>query len=149
MYQVTEKDLVGELKGFPLEVVQKMVEYQVKQGNEANVEVFQDNVWSSDVNGGFFWADTEEDSGFWHNIISNKNFDLFFEKYPKQKHEYHNPEFALQQFIGYVAGRRGEGTIHLVESMGLSKREWEEIKDDCIFNNGDLREDLEEYFKNK
>ena len=32
-YKVTEKDLIGQLKGFPIEVVQKMVDYQVEQGN--------------------------------------------------------------------------------------------------------------------
>lgn len=148
MYQVTEKDLIGELKGFPLEVVQKMIEEQVKQGNEADVKVFQENVAHSIHKGGFRWSRTEEGQSFWSDVVFDKNFNLFFEKYPKQI-EYHNPEFALQQFIGFVAGRRGEGVTYLVEAMGLSKREWEEIKDDCIFDNGNLREDLEEYFKNK
>ena len=41
MYKVTEKDLIGDLEGFPIEVVQKMLKKQVEQGNMEDVTVFQ------------------------------------------------------------------------------------------------------------
>ena len=46
MYKVKQSDLIGDIKGFPIEVVQKMVERQVEQGNKADVTVFQKKIRS-------------------------------------------------------------------------------------------------------
>lgn len=72
----------GQLEGFPPEIVEKMLYYQEKQGNKRDVTVFEKckDVYSS----GFCWDSTDEKFDFWDNVINNKNFDLFFEKYPKQ-----------------------------------------------------------------
>jgi len=78
MYKVTEKDLIGDIKDFPIEVVQKMLERQVEQGNEENVQVFQ--IIALD---GFDWSTSEEGLTFWKEVIMQKNFDLFFKKYPR------------------------------------------------------------------
>lgn len=86
MHKVTEKDLIGDIKDFPIEVVQKMVDEQVRQGNPADVSVFQDDKRQGRSSGGFYWEETTEGHGFWDEVISLKNFDLFFDKYPK-KHE--------------------------------------------------------------
>ena len=82
-YKVTEKDLIGQLKGFPIEVVHKMVDYQVEQGNEADVTVFQKDITSGEYRMGFTWNKTKELFVFWHNVIEFRHFDTFFEKYPK------------------------------------------------------------------
>lgn len=81
--KITEKDLIGQIKDFPIEVVEKMIERQVEQGNPADVRVFQDI-----VTGGFFWNETIEGYDFWCEVILRKNFDLFFEKYPKEEEDY-------------------------------------------------------------
>ena len=83
MYKVTEKDLIGDIEGFPIEVVQKMIERQVEQGNEADVTVFQRFVW--DAADGFCWVEAEEGHCFWSDVVEEKCFDTFFEKYPKSK----------------------------------------------------------------
>ena len=83
-YKVTEKDLIGQLKGFPIEVVQKMVDYQVEQGNEADVTVFQKDITSTHGEGGVSWGATQETFDFFHDIVKSKNFNLFFNKYPKK-----------------------------------------------------------------
>lgn len=75
----------GELEGFPLEVIDKMIERQVEQNNEANVEVFEDENECNSLFGGFWWSKTIEGKSFWFNVISDKKFDVFFEKYPKEK----------------------------------------------------------------
>ena len=83
MYKVKKSDLKGQIKDFPIEVVQKMVEKQVHQGNKADVKVFQvnaDSCWD-----GFEWARTIEGDSFWRNVIYQADFPLFFEKYPKKK----------------------------------------------------------------
>lgn len=83
--KITEKDLIGQIKDFPIEVVQKMVERQVEQGNKADVKVFQDYPKAGRSDGyGFTWNETEECYVFWREVIKDKNFDLFFEKYPKK-----------------------------------------------------------------
>ena len=79
MYKVTEKDLIGDIKDFPIEVVQKMVDEQVNQGNPADVSVFQKQKY-----GGFDWFKTTDGEDFWGRVIVDKNFDLFFDKYPKE-----------------------------------------------------------------
>ena len=82
--KVEQSDLVGDIKDFPIEVVEKMIEEQVKQGNCPNVEVFQNYVSADDGDGGFAWSKTDDDIDFWTDIIVEGNFDLFFEKYPKK-----------------------------------------------------------------
>lgn len=78
----------GNLEGFPLEIVDKMIERQVEQGNEPNVSVFEDLRGHSKSDGGFDWQLTQEEKdgyGFWLEVISNRDFNLFFQKYPKKE----------------------------------------------------------------
>ena len=82
-YIVTADDLIGDIKGYPIEVAQKMVDYQVKQGNAPDVVTFQSNCLTSKFYGGFDWDETDEGIAFWKSVIFDKNFDLFFQKYPK------------------------------------------------------------------
>lgn len=85
-YTVKQKDLIGDIKNFPIEVVQKMVDYQVEQGNRVDVTIFQKDSQSCDNEGGFWWDATKEGDDFWSEVIINHNFDLFFARYPsKQK----------------------------------------------------------------
>lgn len=79
-YKVTEKDLIGNLKGFPIEVVEKMLERQKEQKGYRNISEFQTNNRS-----GFIWAGSPEGHNFWQEIIQLKRFNLFFEKYPHEK----------------------------------------------------------------
>ena len=80
---VTPSDLTGSIKNFPIEVVKKMIEEQVNQGNKADVTVFQKNKNADKEKKGFIWYHTEDGFSFWNDVIVNYNFDLFFEKYPK------------------------------------------------------------------
>lgn len=84
IFKVEQNDLVGYIKEYPIEVVEKMIEEQVKQGNCPNVEVFQENPSAGMVDGGFNWKKTEQGYEFWDEVIDECNFDLFFEKYPKK-----------------------------------------------------------------
>ncbi len=83
-YKVTEKDLIGDIKDFPIEVVKKMIERQAEQGNNPNVSVFQDALSMARIGGGFDWDKTEYGFDFWHSVINEHKFDLFFEKYSKE-----------------------------------------------------------------
>jgi hypothetical protein len=78
-YKVTEKDLIKGLKGFPIEVVEKMLEKQQLQRGYTNIKSLQDTIL-----GGFQWDITSEGFGFWKEVIIRKDFSLFFTKYPKK-----------------------------------------------------------------
>ena len=90
MYKVEERDLVKDIQGFPIEVVQKMLYYQVSQGNKEDVSIFQNRAITSKTPKGFNWKDTEEGMEFWNDIIRKKRFSIFFNKYPKQPTEQTN-----------------------------------------------------------
>lgn len=81
--EVTKKDLIGEIEGLPIEVVKKMLERQVEQGNEENIEVFQNYRTCMKSMGGFNWDDTIEKGEFWKAVLCYDLFSLFFQKHPK------------------------------------------------------------------
>lgn len=73
----------GQLKGFPKEVVERMLQHQVTQGNKKDVTVFETSIYNGSDEGGFSWYNSSEGDSFWNRVIIDKNFDVFFEKYPK------------------------------------------------------------------
>lgn len=124
IFKVEQSDLVGSIKNFPIEVVEKMIEEQVKQGNCPNVKVFQDYV-TADVNdGGFSWWKSDGGSGFWIEVIENDNFELFFEKYPKKPN------------LVYIVGDSeiGMDIIKTLEKYGgINEHNFEGNRDDCVY----------------
>lgn len=88
IYKVVNEDLVGELREFPLAIVQKMIERQVMQGNPSNVKVFQADATAAQSDGGFEWDDSPEDWYFWYKVISCMEFNVFFERYPESNRVY-------------------------------------------------------------
>ena len=79
-YKVTKEDLIGDIKDFPIEVVQRMVDIQIEQNLNNCIVLLQLCAY-----GGFTFGMTKEGWEFWNDVILNKNFDLFFEKYPKDQ----------------------------------------------------------------
>ena len=75
----------GDLKGFPKEIIARMIECQVEQGNKIDVSVFERDNYNSLIKGGFHWPDTKEGFVFWRDVLQFKNFALYFEKYPKRR----------------------------------------------------------------
>ena len=81
--KVTTKDLIGDLKDFPIEVVEKMLEYQYKQLGKIDISVFQECKYNDKPRNGFNWKETIEGYDFWNYVIGKKRFDVFFGRYPK------------------------------------------------------------------
>lgn len=75
----------GEIADFPVEIVERMLECQVEQGNKRDVSIFEKNIYQTTKNGGFNWWETNDGEDFWNDVINNKNFALFFERYPKKE----------------------------------------------------------------
>lgn len=82
----------GQLEGFPKEIISRMLDCQEKQCNPRNVSIFERNKYIILEQGGFDWDKTIEKDIFWNEVISYKNFNLFFEKYPKKED---NQEFRV------------------------------------------------------
>ena len=77
----------GELENFPEEVIKRMLFHQVTQGNKEDLRVFEKEAICWFENGGFDWANTDEGQEFWNEVITVRDWDVFFEKYPKKTEE--------------------------------------------------------------
>lgn len=86
-YIVTKDDLKGQIECFPIELVQAMVDEQVKQGNPADPTVFQKFTQSGKDKGGFDWDKTKYSPFFWAEVIACENFERFFEGYKFSKND--------------------------------------------------------------
>lgn len=80
-YIVTKDDLKRNIANFPVEIVQTMVDRQVMCYNKPDPSIFAENLYATVDNGGFDWDKTSEGYDFWKDIIVNKNFKKFFEKF--------------------------------------------------------------------
>lgn len=118
MYKVKKSDLIGEIKDFPIEVVQKMVEKQVHQGNKADVKKFQEYKRFSFADGGFYWGKTKEGQEFWYNVIDLNDFDLFFKKYPKKEEKKELKGInLLNEFEESLKGEHLKKSIDIMEKI--------------------------------
>ena len=122
MYKVTEKDLIGEINNFPIEVVQKMLERQVEQGHTEDIKAFQENSCSTFY--GFDWSTSEEGHTFWNEVISWKNFDLFFKKYPK---------VDARVYYRGVPDRGNEIIAELKKLGGVNSHDYNGCAEHCLY----------------
>jgi hypothetical protein len=54
---------------------------------------------------------------------------------------------AEQQILGFTAAMRGDGIVNLIEAMGLTYHEWEEVKKDTsLYMREEDIETLDEHF---
>ena len=74
----------GEIKDFPVEIVTLMLQRQFEQTGKRDVSVFEENTLASQGDSGFDWDVTPEEAPFWCDVIVQRNFDLFYGKYPKE-----------------------------------------------------------------
>ena len=72
--KVTAADLKGEIKNFPLHVVQAMCDEQVRQGNPFSPAVFQSLREADLAQGGFNWRQSELGQKTWDAIIFKRAF---------------------------------------------------------------------------
>ena len=98
----------GDLEGFPKEIIARMLECQEEQGSPRNISVFKKDRTAGETKKGFVWSDTKEDYDFWNEVIRYKNFNLFFEKYPKQNNQDNSQEFIVgDKVIYYLTNKIG------------------------------------------
>lgn len=71
-------------KDLPVEIQQRMLDEQERQGYPRNAEVFEKATSASPFEGGFLWAQSVEGFDFWNRIIENGDLAEFYKKYPKR-----------------------------------------------------------------
>lgn len=79
-YNVTKKDLIGEIKNIPLEIIVLALEEQEKQQGKIDIRILQ----NKGILGAFTWSETEQGHKFWDEIDSG-NYDKFYKKYSNHK----------------------------------------------------------------
>jgi hypothetical protein len=75
--EVLDCDLIGQLAGIPVKVVQAMVEEQVAQGNKPNITVFQRKKDATLPEGGFAWYKSALGTTFWSTVINHGDYSFF------------------------------------------------------------------------
>ena len=73
----------GEIKDFPIEVIEWMLTEQVEQGNKQDVTVFERNKISELSTRGFDWERSKRLSAYDCSCIIGGNFCRFFDKFPR------------------------------------------------------------------
>jgi hypothetical protein len=74
----------GDIADFPPEIVEMMLQRQFEQTGKRDVSVFENKMDADKEGNGFTWGVSPEKHDFWHVVIDQKKFDVFFEKYPKE-----------------------------------------------------------------
>jgi len=69
---------------FPKEIKKVVQERTEQQGNVFKVAAFDTSIIIGRIDNGFTWDNTPEGSVFWHRVLVNENFDLFWERFPKE-----------------------------------------------------------------
>jgi hypothetical protein len=128
--QGEHEDQKGDIWDFPIEVIDKMAERQIEAGNEYNVGIFQRDKVADDKEGGFYWRDTEEGGFFWQKVMCEKDFDYFFEKYPREVKEIQTVNDYIEQLKGkYIDkdtskyGNPIERISHELQDQGIKVNE--------------------------
>lgn len=73
----------GEIKDFPIEVIEWMLTEQVEQGNKQDVTVFERSSGAPIHKGGFDWKKSTRFSNNECFKITLGDFYIFFDKFPK------------------------------------------------------------------
>ena len=99
----------GDLTGFPKEIIARMLDCQVEQGYPRDVSVFEEKIYAGMDQKGFGWKHTKDGLAFWEQVILQRDFNLFFEKYPKQEDNQDNSqEFKVgDKVIDIIYGEIG------------------------------------------
>jgi hypothetical protein len=118
VFEINKNHLVGKIADFPMEVVERMVYEQINQRQKPNPTVFAMKTSAAPGEGGFSWAATEDGYAFWEKVISKKDWDLFFSKYPKKTVVYENKKKVYA--VGNHKNRR-KVISTLIDHGGINK----------------------------
>ena len=67
--QVELSDLIDDLTFIPRAIAQEMIDEQVRQGNKANIKVFQESRCATLDSGGFDWESSKKGGAYWAKVL--------------------------------------------------------------------------------
>ena len=88
-----------QFKDLPVQIQNRMLDEQVRQGNKRDEEEFEVNIAAPGREGGFNWARAVDGYVFWEKIIKYGDFSVFYEKYPKAPDKLYSEEEVRDLFI--------------------------------------------------
>ena len=74
---------MAKFNELPVEIQERMLDEQERQGNPRNVEVFEADILADTADGGFLWKESVDGYDFWDKIVFSGDFTEFYKKYPK------------------------------------------------------------------
>lgn len=74
-----------QFEELPIEVQEKMMDYQEIQGNKRDPDKFRPYLDTDKDDGGFDWDKTPEGIDFWEAILNDNELEVFWNEYPKLK----------------------------------------------------------------
>lgn len=80
-FGITRTNVCGDIEGFPVAVVVRMMEEQLRQTGKSDIEVFQKSAASDKIEGGFTWRESDDGFDFWNHVLSYRKFSYFYKKY--------------------------------------------------------------------
>lgn len=138
--RVYKKDITGDIKGFPIEIVQEMVNRSVRQGVLDATTALASLKRARD--GAFSWNMEQEGYDFWEQVIRYRNFDLFFQRYPSAtspkiryvfvKDDNTIPMSYIPPFYHHLfhhSGKCKQGDLYFVWWNGTAWEAWFALKD--------------------
>lgn len=76
-FNIQEKDLVGDIKDYPMEIITLAMLETRLQRSKFTLE----HMTKSDISGAFSWVNSEDGFDFWDGICNCKDFSEFYKKY--------------------------------------------------------------------
>ena len=147
LYTVKPEDLIKEIKDIPIEIVQKMINYQFEQNGYCDIKVFQQNKFSSKRSKGFDWELTEENA-YWSSILKGQ-FKYFYKYNPKDYFNKNGEKLIIgdkyidANDIFYYCGSNGKNILFEgISGIGYIPSSIEDLKKEYCF---EFKEDKQYY----
>lgn len=80
----------GELRGIPMEIIERVLECQYDLSGSMSLELLE-----IDVKDNFSYGSTIEGVDFWIEVLVDREYRVFFERYPELRYVYKVEESDL------------------------------------------------------
>lgn len=125
---VETSDLHGDLLDMPVQVVTKMLERMYDENNYVDIDLMRHNVTSCAV---FNWEVSPEGDDFWNEVINERNYDVFFERYPDRSYPVYVDASKVKNQHTVLTILKRYGAIAFCDEIGKSDA-WNNYSD-CIY----------------
>ena len=125
---VETSDLHGYLLDMPVQVVTKMLERMYDENNYVDIDLMRHNVTSCAV---FNWEVSLEGDDFWNEVINERNYDVFFERYPDRSYPVYIDASKIKKQSTILAILKRYGAIEFCDV--LLDDGWQDNFNDALY----------------